>query len=329
MEKFFDKNTTYILKQKFFHKNILVTGGFGFIGSHLVKRLLDYKANVSILTTPQGNKFRLAKQLDEIEIYGLDIANTGAVDLAVSRIMPDYVFHLASYGVNSAQHEFIKATQTNVLGSINLMNAVAKKGCIKFVNMGSCAEYGNRKEITDLVLKPVTAYGSSKAAATTLLHQMGEESSVDIITLRPFGVFGESEESHKLFCDIMLKILKEEEILLTKCEQKRDYCHVENIVNAMLLAANSEVQNEIFDVASGELHPLTHYVNLICKIAKTDLLPQYGALPYRSQELWSPQASISLIKEKIGWDISVSLEEGIEKTFLWYKENINDFLARR
>ena len=135
-------------------KRILVTGGFGFIGSHLVKRLLTEGAEVFIIGRHGTQTWRLNEELKNISIYEVDITDSTKVEICIKDICPEIVFHLAAYGVNSAQHEYIKAANINILGTINLLNSLKDNCCKRFINIGSCAEYGDRKDLMKEDMNP-------------------------------------------------------------------------------------------------------------------------------------------------------------------------------
>ena len=302
---------------------ILVTGGLGFIGSHLVKRLLTEGADVSIIGRQGTQTWRLEEELKDVSLYEADITDSTQVEICIKNICPEIVFHLAAYGVNSAQKEYIKAANINILGMINILNSLKDACCKKFINMGSCAEYGDRKDLMkeDMYPQPVSIYGSSKASATIIAHQIAKENNIDIVTLRPFGIFGEGEERHKIFCHIILSILEDREVNLTSGEQLRDYCYIENIIDALVMSAKSNLKSNIFNIANGSLFPLKYYVDLIFKHMKTDRVPLYGTVEYRKNEMWSPTPDINKIQTELGWNPRISLEDGIVKTIKWYEEN--------
>ncbi|HEY8804078.1 MAG TPA: NAD-dependent epimerase/dehydratase family protein, partial [Clostridium sp.] len=262
------------------NKKILVTGGYGFIGAHLVKRLLNEGAEVSVIGRQGTQTWRLEEELKNISIYDVDITDSSRVEICIKDICPEIVFHLAAYGVNSAQKEYIKAANINILGTINILNSLKDTCCKRFINMGSCAEYGDRKDLMkeDMNPEPVSIYGSSKACATIIAHQIARENNIDIITLRPFGIFGRGEERHKIFCHIILSILEDKEVRLTSCEQLRDYCYIENIIDGLVMSAKSKLKCNIFNIADGNLFPLKYYVDLIFKHMKTNRIPLYGAI---------------------------------------------------
>jgi nucleoside-diphosphate-sugar epimerase len=308
----------------FINKKVLITGGCGFIGSHLVKRMLSEGARVFIMKRKNTKAWRIKDELNEVEILETDIADTVETGSAIKRIEPEYVFHLAAYGVDSLENNYITALRTNILGTVNIMSALKDVGCKRVINMGSCAEYGDRKELMkeDMFPEPVSIYGSTKACATIAAHQAARENHINIVTLRPFGIFGEGEERHKIFCHIILSILENKDVKLTSCEQRRDYCYVENIIDGMVMAAKNEsLKNNIFNIASGRVHPLSYYVDSIFKNMKTDRKPLYGAVEYRKNEMWAPTADIKKIQSILGWMPRIGFEEGIKNTINWYERN--------
>lgn len=303
---------------------VLVTGGYGFIGSHFVQRLLKLQAKVGILTRESSNPWRLTNVLSCMEVYKVDIRNKIQVQNAIKHFNPDYICHLAAYGVDSNHKDYTNAVETNVLGTINIIEAAKLVECKKIINLGSSSEYGNKTELIDenAVLTPVDIYGSSKAAATIIAHQIASEKNINIITLRPFGVFGEMEASHKLFAHIILQTLQNRNVDLTLCNQLRDYCYIDNIVDVCILAIeNDKVQNDIFNIGSGEVQQLKYYVELLFKYLQTDKKPNYGALSYRENERWVPKPDINKVKKMLSWEPKIDVEEGIIRTISWYKQN--------
>ncbi|MGE6551252.1 NAD-dependent epimerase/dehydratase family protein [Bacillus mycoides] len=310
----------------FENKTFLITGGYGFIGSHLIRRLLNLQAKIVLFIRTSSNPWRLKDALKNIETYEVDIRNKMQVQDAIKKINPDYIFHLAAYGVNSAHTDYINAIETNIIGTCNIIQAAKFVNCKKIINMGSSSEYGNKMEPIHekMLLTPVDIYGSTKAAGTILAHQIASENNISLITLRPFGIFGEAEDPHKLFSYIILQVLQNKDVNLTLCNQLRDYCYIENIIDVCILAVeNTTVQNEIFNIGSGNIYPLKHYVELLYKHLNTNSRPNYGAIPSRTNERWLPEADIQKIKNFLSWEPRITIEEGIIKTINWYKNNTN------
>ncbi len=306
-------------------KKALVTGANGFIGSHLVKRILELGADVSIIVRENSDLWRISSELNHIDVFKYDLTESDKLDSIVEKIKPEYIFHMAAYGVDYRQKDYIKAVNSNIIGTINLLQAVSKTGCRKFLNTGTGMQYGKQEGIIneDCTLTPTTIYGSTKAASTIIAHQLALENDISISTMLPFGVFGENEGSHKFFPHIIISSLKNQDIDLSFCEQYRDYCYIENVLDGFLLAAqHDEIKNNIFNIASGEMHRLKDLVEMVFQHFDANCKPNYGVIPYRPNDLWNPQPDAGKIKELLGWTPRISIEEGIKRTVDWFKENL-------
>lgn len=125
--------------------------------------------------------------------------------------------------MDSRQKDYLTSVNTNIIGTMNMLNSLKDVRCKKFINVGTCMEYGDKKDIIkeNSHLEPDSIYGSTKASSSIISHQIASENNIDIVTLRPFGVFGEKEGSHKFFPYIILSNLDGKEVNLTPCEQYR------------------------------------------------------------------------------------------------------------
>ncbi|SDK54174.1 NAD-dependent epimerase/dehydratase family protein [Natronincola ferrireducens] len=308
----------------FTNKKVLITGANGFIGSHLVRRMISENAEVHIIVREGSDVWRIEDLIKDIIIYRADTRDSKKINICINKVKPDYVFNMAAYGVDSRQKDYFIAANTNIIGTMNILNSLISVGCKKFLNIGTCMEYGDKKEVIkeDCHLEPFNIYGSTKAAATMLSHQIAGENDIDIVTLRAFGVFGENEGSHKFFPHIILSILNNADVNLTGCEQYRDYCYIENIIDGFVLAAeNDAIKNEIFNIGTGRIHPLKYYVDKVCAKMKAIKKPNYGVIPYRTGEVWKPHPDISKIEKLLKWTPKIAFEEGLDRTIQWYERN--------
>jgi len=192
-------------------------------------------------------------------------------------------------------------------------------------------QYGNKlmpiREIEHY--SPSNIYGSTKGAAVMIAHQIATENDINIATIIPFGVFGENEGSHKFFPHVILSVLGGKSIELSPCEQYRDYCYIENIIDGFLMAAaNEKVKDEIFNIGSGDVYQLKHFVNLLVESMKCESDIKYGSVEYRKNDLWSPQPDISKITNMLGWSPRVSLSEGIDRTIEWFRANYDKYSVK-
>lgn len=306
----------------FKNKNVLVTGAYGFIGSHLIKKLMKDNASIAVIVREHSNPWRVQEYLPHLKKYEANIQSRTDICRIIHDFQPDYIFHLAAYGTDPNNRNDLLAFETNILGTMNILFAAKDTNCQKIICLGSSSEYGDKQELIHekMLLEPIDIYGSTKAAATIISHQLAQEYKLPIITLRAFNIFGEAEDSHKLFSHIIGKVLRGEPVKLTTCDQYRDYSYVGNIVDGLLLAATYEGNNNmILNIASGTARPLRNFVDLIYQYLDTEQVPLYGAIPKREHERNAPIPDITKIQEVLNWTPAVSVEEGLKKTIAWYK----------
>ena len=326
------KMEVFALNGTFTNKKVLITGASGFIGSHLVKRMIEENAQVYIISRDDSDLWRIENLINDIEIFKADLRDSIKIELCIKYVKPDYVFNMAAYGVDARQKDYFIAANTNIIGTMNILNSLIPIGCKKFLNIGTCMEYGDKKEIIkeNCHLEPFNIYGSTKAAATLLAHQIAAENRIDIVTLRAFGIFGENEGSHKFFPHLILSILNNEDVNLTGCEQYRDYCYIENIIDGFVLAATNEtIKNEIFNIGTGMIYQLKYYVNKVYEKMYALKKPKYGAIPYRRGEVWKPHPDISKIQTHLKWEPKIGFEEGLDRTIYWYETNKDKYKKNR
>lgn len=307
----------------------LVTGGGGFVGYHLVRRLLSLGGQVSVLEPSTAMPWRLAEAAQDITLYAADVTDAQAVSDAMDAARPDGVFHLAAYGVNAADQDIREALRINVTGVLNVLDAMKLCGCKRLVTMGSGAEYGSHEGAIPETspLRPQSIYGSAKAAATVVAHQYARQQGIGIVTLRPFGIYGEAEPPHKLFCETILTLLDERPLLLTPGGQCRDYCHVADIAAALTASmGNDALHDDVFNVGSGELRSLREYVELLRRQVGSASDVVFGALPYRKDEVFAPAPDTRQIRERLGWKPMITLEQGMKRTVEWFRVNRHRYL---
>lgn len=312
-------------------KRVLVTGANGFLGSHIVERMVKQNADLSIIVRESSDLWRIEEFIKYINIFNGDLRDRSRLVESIKKIEPEIIFHMAAYGVDSRQNDIFDAVNTNLVGTVNILSAIGKIGCEKFINTGTSMQYGNKEGMIDenMSYSPNNIYGSTKAAATIMAHQLAGDMDINIATIIPFGVFGEKEGGHKFFPHVILSILKNKEVPLTSCDQYRDYCYVENIIDGFLMAAEAQhVKNDIYNIGNGMNKQLKHYVNLIEKEIGVDAKINYGTLEHRKNDLWNPLPNVDKIINTLGWQPKIPIEEGIKKTVDWYKENHHYYETR-
>ena len=221
------------VKGAFTNSKVLITGASGFIGSHLVRRMVEENAEVNIIVREGSDLWRIESLLKDIKIYRADLRDSEKIDEYIRKIKPIMLLIWRLTVLIQDKKIIIIAANTNIIGTMNMLNPLISVGCKKFLNIGTSMEYGDKKEIIKETthLEPFNIYGSTKAASTILAHQIAGENNIDIVTLRAYGVFGENEGNHKFFPHIILSILNNTDVNLTGCEQYRDYSYIENLID--------------------------------------------------------------------------------------------------
>ncbi|MBM4134682.1 MAG: NAD(P)-dependent oxidoreductase [Nitrospira sp.] len=302
-------------------ERILVTGASGFLGSRLIRRLVDLGARVEAWASSPAHLWRLADIRDRIALSLVDIRDADRVRAACGALQPNLVYHLAAYGVHAEEQEYVQAVDVNVRGTVNLLEGLKGTPCRLVVTTGTWAEYGGKDHpIRESdPLEPVGVYGATKAASTLVAVSLAAQRRLPLIVLRPFSVYGPGEGGGKFVPSIIRACLKGENPRLSSCRQIRDYLFIDDMVEAYVKAAGLTVSAPlVLNVASGVPLRLEDFARRILRHFPGKR-PEFGAVPDRQGEIWNVQADITKAKAIMQWQPSWSLEEGIRTTIEWFK----------
>ncbi len=315
------------------NKRVVVTGGSGFIGSHLVDRLVKAGAKVAV-TVRYGNEIkneRLKACWNDITILEVDLRNRGALTV-VGRFNPDYVFHLAAYNhVGGSFHQVEECFDVNAKGTANVLDTLPKT-VKKFIYMSTSEVYGKQSAVPFVETmnpQPISPYSITKYAGEMYCRMtQGIENSVPIAIVRAFNTFGPYQSSKAIIPELIGKCLRGELVQTTKGEQTREFNFVSNIVEGLISAALSPKKLEgPINLASGVEVKICDLVRLIAKLTHSTSKIEIGALAYRPTEIWRMYADNSRAKELLGWSPEVTWEEGIRQTVEWYRHYIKNEAA--
>ena len=314
----------------------LVTGGCGFIGSHIVDRLLKEGHEVRVIDNfSTGRKSNLEHHKDNknLKIYQLDIRDQEAIRPVFKSV--DYIFHLAALAdiVPSIQKPDEYYT-SNVLGTFNVLECARKTGIKKLVYAASSSCYG----IPDIYPTPETAeikpqypYALTKRLAEETVLHWGQVYGLPVITLRLFNVYGTRSRTSGTYGAVFgvflaQKLADKPFTVVGTGEQTRDFTYVTDVADAFYLAALSDIVNESFNVGSNG----TYSVNRLCELLGGDIVH----IPKRPGEPDCTFADVSKITKAFHWKAKISLEEGVEKILenidywkeapVWTPESIED-----
>lgn len=304
--------------------SFLVTGGAGFIGSHIAERLVSLGHKVRVLDDLEtGNKDNLKDIENAIEFVEGSVLNEFTVEKAVEGM--DYVLHQAA--LSSVQLSIDKPTlvnDVNVRGTLNVLESSRRAGVKKVVYASSASVYGGNPtpQKEDMPVDPLSPYAVSKAIGEMYCKLYSGAFDLDTVVLRYFNVFGPKQSLTSGYAAVIPKFIEmmgagKRPTIFGDGEQTRDFTHVDNVVEANILAATSEVgSGEIFNITCGSSMSVNDLVEKLNVIFDSNLEPEY--LPAKSGEVKHSLADVNKAKELLGFEPKVSVNEGLRRTCEWY-----------
>lgn len=309
-------------------KRCLVTGATGFIGSNLVKRLVEEGYDVYALIRPNScsgiERLKDAKEVKYIVSNPKDIFNKYELPQL------DVCFNLAAYGVNYDNQDVYEMIDGNIKYLMEVIDFVSKNNTKLLVHTGSCFEYGLGKEgisiSEDSRLKPQSLYSASKTAATVLGNIYAKNKNVNMITLRPFGVYGPGEAEYRFIPQLIKAALNNEELYMTEGEQIRDYLYIDDLVDVYIKISNSPKIERygIYNVCSGKAIKIKEFIDIICELTQCNKGNfKLGKLDYRKDEVMYFVGNNKKIMNLLEWKPKFLLKQGLKTNIEWYKNIMN------
>jgi nucleoside-diphosphate-sugar epimerase len=301
-------------------ERVLITGGSGFIGACLTRRHVAAGHEVHLALRPQARLWRLRGLEGHYAVQPADLTDAGAVRAAVAASRPEVVYHLAAYGAYPSQKDRGTILTSNLLGTANLLDALAGHDYRAFVNTGSSSEYGHkdRPMREDDRPDPRTDYGVAKAAAT-LLCQAEAHRGRPVVTVRVFSAFGPWEEPTRLVPYVMGCCLRGEAPRVTAGRQPRDFIYVDDVLDLLEAAAHTPAaRGHILHAGTGVQHTVLDMIETIVAVCG-GARPQYGAAPDRPDEPACWVATTAHTTELTGWRPRNDLRAGVERMWTWFR----------
>lgn len=290
--------------------NILVTGGCGFIGSHLIENLIKKNHNVIVLDNfSTGRKENLKKFLNKIKIYNVDICSSNINHFFKKT---DIVFHLAALAdiVPSIRkpNEYFKS---NVNGTLNVLNAAVKNKVKKLVYTASSSCYGLTKKFPtneNEKINTMYPYALTKKIGEDIVMHWGKVYKINVTSLRLFNVYGPRSRTSGTYGAMFGVFLKQKLsnypfTVVGNGKQTRDFTYVTDVVSALIAASRYKKNGEIFNVGSGKAVSILKICNL--------LGGKIIFIPKRPGEPDTTHANIDKIKKKLSWKPKISIKKGI------------------
>ena len=313
-------------------KKVLVTGAGGFIGSHLIERLLDLGADVKgFVRYNSRNDWGLLEiippqKLDSLQIVSGDLQDFDAVFSAVRDV--DVIFHLGS--LISIPYSYIRPRDTienNILSTLNILTAARDLGVEKVVHTSSSEVYGTALYVPIDEKHPLqgqSPYSASKIGADKIAESFYCSFDLPVATIRPFNTYGPRQSARAIIPTIITQAIEQEKIKLGSLFPTRDYTFVKDTVNGFIRTAESkssigEVINigSNFEISMGDLaQRISSLLNKDIEITQDS--SRVRPLKSEVKRLWCDNAKA---KRLLGWEPQVSLDEGLKETIEWISEN--------
>lgn len=310
---------------------VLVTGGAGFIGSHLVDKLLSEGFEVWILDNfSYGRMDNIAHHKDTATFHLVkgDIRDSAIVSKVVKDV--DAVFHEAALvDVALSVKDPLLFDDVNVDGTLNLLKASLDSNVKRFIFASSAAVYGNTrpaKKREDMLLKPISPYGISKMATENYIRAFHELYGLATVCLRYFNVYGPRQGSASYYSGVITSFVNrllqnQPPIINGDGKQTRDFVHVDDVVSANLLALNCQnTKGEVFNIASGEEISIYELAAMLRRITRSEhLAPMFARS--KQGDIRQISANISKAEGLLGFRPAVELEAGLCRLVAWHLEN--------
>jgi len=301
----------------------LVTGGAGFIGSHLAEELTRRGHQVRVLDNLSTGKRRNLDHVAGVELMEGDLADPEACARAVQGI--DYVLHQAAIpSVPRSVKDPVTSNRANIDGSLNILVAARDAGVKRLVYAGSSSAYGDTPTLPkreDMPTRPLSPYALQKLVAEQYCQMFTRLYGLETVTIRYFNVFGPRQDPGSPYSGVIslfsTALLDERQPLIYgDGEQTRDFTYVANVVDGVLRACDAaNASGEVINVATGGRISLNQLLQTMNGIVGTNITPKYDAP--RAGDVRDSQADITKARDILGYEPIVGLEEGLRRTMDW------------
>jgi nucleoside-diphosphate-sugar epimerase len=307
----------------------LVTGGAGFIGSHLVDRLVQHGHRVRVLDNFETGKHQnLTGAMNHIDLLEGDVRHRETVQQALRDVA--VVFHLAALGsVPRSVNDPLTTDQVNVLGTLNLLVAAREAKAKRFVFSSSSSVYGEIAVVPQheaLPCKPISPYGVTKLAGEQYCRVFWHTYGVQTICLRYFNVFGPRQDPASQYAAAIPRFVSrllrnEPPIIFDDGEQSRGFTYIDDVVDANLLAAGiPEACGQAVNVSAGSSVTVNQVVRELRTLLGKDIEPIHA--PARPGDIRHSLADITAARELLGYEPRVDFREGLRRSIDWYRQNL-------
>jgi nucleoside-diphosphate-sugar epimerase len=303
----------------------LVTGGAGFIGSHLTEELVRRGHQVRVVDSLVTGKRQNLSHLPQVEFVKGDLAEPAIARRAVAEV--DYVLHQAAIpSVPRSVEDPVTSNRANVDASLSLLVAARDAGVKRVVYAGSSSAYGNAPtlpKVETMPTAPLSPYALQKLVAEQYCQMFTALYGLETVTIRYFNVFGPRQDPSSAYSGVISLFISalcdgRRPTIFGDGEQTRDFTYVANVVEGVLRACTAEgVSGEVINVATGGRISLNQLFAAVRGLVGAKVEPLYA--PPRAGDVRDSQADIAKATRLLGYRPSVTFDEGLERTVAWYR----------
>jgi dTDP-glucose 4,6-dehydratase len=314
-------------------KRVLVTGAGGFVGSHLVERLVDYGYQVRCLIRYNSrNDYGLLQELNgakiaQLEIIAGDLRDAHAVYKAIQGV--DVVFHLGS--LIAIPYSYIhpaEVAETNVSGTLNVMLAAKDNDVSKVVHTSTSEVYGTALYVPIDEKHPLQAqspYSASKIGADKIVESFYNSYALPVVTIRPFNIYGPRQSARAVVPAIITQALTQEEVCLGNITPTRDFTYVTDTVEAFIkISESDDTVGNTFNIGSNFEIPISCLAEKILELMGKDckIVEDIKRLRPDNSEVARLFADTTAARKAFNWKPEVTLEEGLKRTIEWISNHL-------
>lgn len=304
---------------------ILVIGGAGFVGSHIVDQLLDEQVREIVILDNfcRGTRKNIQRAVTDPRVKVVDgsITDRGLLEELMSGT--DGVFHLAALWLGECVHDPRSALEVNVVGTFNVAEAAQRAGVKKVVYSSSASVYG------DALFTPMTEehpfnnrtmYGATKIAGEQFFRAIHEQHQLDYVGHRYMNIYGPRMDYKGTYVSVIMKVLDridegQAPVIFGDGSQAYDFIHVEDVARANILSMKSDATDEFFNIGMGVKTTINELVELLLKITESDVKPEYR--PQEQMFVTHRVGSTEKAKQSFGFRARVPLEDGLRSVVEW------------
>ena len=302
---------------------MLITGGAGFIGANLIRKVLDSGGSVSAVVRENSDIWRLGDIAGDIEFLRADVRDRDGLRALTAEKKYDFIVSLATLHGHPSPDQEVESLQTSLLGTANLLDLAKKKRVDKFIQIGSSLEYGPSHRPLDerMPMRPSTLRGVARAASTLLCNQEAMTKSIDITVLRLFSVYGYYEMPNRFIPKAIESVLSGNPFHLTMTGNYHDFIFVEDVVEAIMSIIENDpiLSGRIINIGSGVQYSNESIMTKIQEIIGRSIDVRIGEYPNSPSDTGNWVANIDLAKKVLGWQPQHSIDEGLGKMIEWMK----------